>query len=77
MSDSPNITSRRLDYFNDGGYRDGGLTVGEAVAAYREEDITVSRAAEACGLSWQEMADALRDHGVDPRMGPTDTEELR
>lgn len=69
MSAEPRIDRGRLTRLMEGQYRNGELTIPEAVAAYQQRPITVSRAAEACGLSYKEMADRLRAYGVDPRMG--------
>lgn len=76
MSTEPQIDRGRLTRLMEGRYRNGELTIPEAVAAYQRRPITVSRAAEACGLSYREMSARLRAYGVDPRTGPPSAEEL-
>lgn len=47
-----------------------------AVLAYEELDISVSRGAELAGVRVQQFEQLLEDHGVRPRYGPDDPNEL-
>jgi predicted HTH domain antitoxin len=46
-----------------------------AVHRYRTEDISLARAAELAGVSWQRMREILLSRGVQPRLGPENKEE--
>lgn len=78
MSEQPEaeISTEKLRLLLGGAFRDGELTVGEAVAAYEVTDISMGRAAESCGISRRDMAKALDLYYVKPDIGPETLEEL-
>ena len=47
-----------------------------AVKVYANRDISVSKAAEWCGLTVKEFEKLLEDHDLEPRYGPRSDEEL-
>lgn len=71
--DCPHITDERFEAALRGEAR---LTRQEAVAAYRRGHMTVSRAAELCGVRRSEMEALLIDADVGPNYGPDSVEEL-
>jgi predicted HTH domain antitoxin len=46
-----------------------------AVHRYRTEDVSLAKAAELAGVSWQRMREILLSRGVQPRLGPETEEE--
>jgi len=48
-----------------------------AVHRYRTEDISLAKAAELAGISWQRMREILLSRGVEPRLGPETEEEAQ
>jgi len=48
-----------------------------AIHRYRNEDISLGKAAEIAGVSWDEMKDLLLEHGIAPRLGPQSMDELK
>jgi predicted HTH domain antitoxin len=46
-----------------------------AVHRYRTEDISLAKAAELAGVSWQRMREVLLSRGVQPRLGPESEQE--
>ena len=48
-----------------------------AIHRYQTEDISLAKAAELAGVSWQQMKDILIERGVQPRLGPQTLEEAR
>ncbi|NTV61909.1 MAG: UPF0175 family protein [Oscillochloris sp.] len=46
------------------------LRVGLAVYRYQQGEISLARAADLAGVSWPQMRDILREHGVTPALGP-------
>jgi len=46
-----------------------------AIHRYRTEDISLAKAAELAGVSWQRMREILLSRGVQPRLGPKTEEE--
>jgi predicted HTH domain antitoxin len=46
-----------------------------AVHRYRTEDISLAKAAELTGVSWQRMREILLSRGLQPRLGPEREEE--
>ena len=46
-----------------------------AVHRYRTEDISLAKAAELAGVSWQRMREILLSRGLQPRLGPETEEE--
>jgi predicted HTH domain antitoxin len=46
-----------------------------AIHRYRTEDISLAKAAELAGVSWQRMREILLSRGVQPRLGPETEEE--
>lgn len=54
---------------------------GEQLAAvvylYDREKISLGKAAQLAGVSRFEMPEILRDYGVEPKLGPEDTDDAR
>jgi len=48
-----------------------------AIFRYKNEDISVARAAEIAGVSFEDMKRILVKNGVEPRLGPKTREEAR
>lgn len=48
-----------------------------AVGRYVLDDISLGRAAELAGVSRWKMIDVLREHGIEPRIGPQSVEEAK
>ena len=48
-----------------------------AIHRYQTEDISLAKAAELAGVSWQQMKDILIERGIQPRLGPQTLEEAR
>ena len=46
-----------------------------AVHRYRTEDISLAKAAELAGVSWQRMREVLLSRGIQPRLGPESEQE--
>jgi predicted HTH domain antitoxin len=46
-----------------------------AIHRYRTENISLAKAAELAGISWQRMQEILLSRGVQPRLGPETEEE--
>jgi predicted HTH domain antitoxin len=46
-----------------------------AIHRYRTEDLSLAKAAELAGVSWQRMREILLSRGVQPRLGPDSEEE--
>jgi predicted HTH domain antitoxin len=46
-----------------------------AIHRYRTEDMSLAKAAELAGVSWQRMREILLSRGVQPRLGPESEEE--
>jgi predicted HTH domain antitoxin len=46
-----------------------------AIHRYRTEDISLAKAAELAGVSWQRMREILLSRGLQPRLGPETEEE--
>ncbi len=46
-----------------------------AVYRYQNEEISLARAAELAGVSWDQMREILLEAGVQPRLGPETVEE--
>ena len=47
------------------------------IGLYVLREISLGKAAERYGVSRWEMQDILKDHGVEPRLGPTDMDEAK
>ena len=48
-----------------------------AIHRYRTEDISLAKAAELAGVSWQRMREILLSRGLQPRLGPETEEEAQ
>jgi len=48
-----------------------------AIHRYQTEDISLAKAAELAGVSWQQMKGILIERGIQPRLGPQTLEEAR
>ena len=46
-----------------------------AVHRYESEEISLARAAELAGVSWDQMREILLEAGIQPRLGPKTVEE--
>jgi predicted HTH domain antitoxin len=46
-----------------------------AVYRYQNDEISLARAAELAGVSWDQMREILLEAGVQPRLGPETVEE--
>jgi predicted HTH domain antitoxin len=46
-----------------------------AVHRYQSEEISLARAAELAGVSWDQMREILLEAGIQPRLGPQTVEE--
>lgn len=46
-----------------------------AIHRYRTEDISLAKAAELAGVSWQRMRELLLSRGLQPRLGPETQQE--
>lgn len=46
-----------------------------AVHRYQSEEISLARAAELAGVSWDQMREILLEEGIQPRLGPETVEE--
>lgn len=53
------------------------LRLEAAIHRYRTEDISLAKAAELAGVSWQRMQEILLSRGVQPRLGPETEEEAQ
>ncbi len=52
------------------------LRIKVAVHRYQTEDISLGKAAELAGVSWEQMREILLEHGIQPRLGPDTIEEI-
>jgi predicted HTH domain antitoxin len=48
-----------------------------AIHRYQTEDISLAKAAELAGVSWQQMKGILIERGIQPRLGPETLEEAK
>ena len=48
-----------------------------AVHRYQSEDISLGRAAELAGVSWDQMREILLEKGIQPRLGPETVDEAK
>ncbi len=53
------------------------LRVQLAIHRYQTEPISLAKAASLAGVSWAQMREILREHGIQPRLGPETPEEAR
>ena len=47
-----------------------------AIHRYQTEDISLGKAAELAGVSWEQMREMLLEHSIQPHLGPETIEEI-
>ncbi len=52
------------------------LRIKVAIHRYQTEDISLGKAAELAGVSWEQMREILLEHDIQPRLGPETVEEI-
>jgi predicted HTH domain antitoxin len=53
------------------------LRIQLAIYQYQTEPISLAKAAQLAGVSWMQMGQILRDHGVAPRLGAETLQEAQ